>query len=180
MENDTKTRAERFVEYVLRRSEQDTGFAARLRRADNRDTEDQSWGALAAFGVDLERDQERLPFALIGAAICRAGLEKDGEHGLGSALEACFEDSGADASERQKAGSARLRRLLACASVREACQTLRPLLQMINGKSRRSLCHAALLRDLLYFETAGAERIKKHWAMDFYAPARKEPEEAES
>ena len=59
-----------FVAFVLKRSQEDAGFAARLRRADNPDTEDQSWGILAAF-VNLERDAERLPYAVIGAALCR-------------------------------------------------------------------------------------------------------------
>lgn len=180
MENDKRTHAGRFVEYVLRRSSQDRGFAASLRRADNPDTEYQSWGTLAALKVDLERDRERLPFALVGAAICRAGLEKDGSYGLGSALGACFEDAGGEAGDGEKAGAARLRRLLACTSVRELCQVLRPLLQMINSKSRRPLCHADLLLDLLYFESAGADNIKKRWAMDFYAPARQNAENAES
>ena len=92
MNEQQTSREERFVAFVLKRSQEDTGFAARLRRADNPDTEYQSWDTLAAFGVNLEQDAERLPFALVGAALCRIKPERDGTASLGMALRSCFED----------------------------------------------------------------------------------------
>ena len=69
MENREPTRSQRFVADILEQCARDKGFAARLRRADNPDTEPYASGILCAFGVDLERDAERRPFALIGAAL---------------------------------------------------------------------------------------------------------------
>ena len=165
MAENSKTRCERFVQYVLERAKIDAGFAAKLRRADNPDTAEQSWGILAQFGVNLERDNEYLPFALIGAALCRTDYDKDGASNLGSALAASFDDFDRETNP----ASSRLRRLLACSNIREACRILRPILSLINSKSGKQLCYANLLNDLLYFNSAGQERIKKRWAMDFYA-----------
>lgn len=165
MTENSKSRCERFVRYVLERARVDTGFAAKLRRADNPDTANQSWGILAKFGVNIEKDNECLPFALIGAALCRTDYEKDGGNNLGSALAASFDDF----DRENNPAASRLRRLLACDNVKEACQILRPILSLINSKTSRQLCHANLLNDLLFFNSAGQERIKKRWAMDFYA-----------
>lgn len=192
MEEKKKSRGETFVEYVLARKAKDTGFAARMRRADNPDTEYQSWGTLAALGVNLERDRERIPSALIGAALCQSNLERDGDGGLGTVLAACLADESgeetkpvdsAGGKQKEKPGDARMRRVLACSSTAELCRTLRPLLKLINRKTsdkggKNALSHARLLTDLLYFESRdqeNMEKIKKRWAMEFYgAPGGEE------
>lgn len=161
MKEQQPSRSDCFVAFVLERSRNDTGFAARLRRADNPDTEYQSWDTLAAFGVNLERDAERLPFALIGAALCRLKPERDGNASLGAALRSCFEES-ADQ------GEVRLRRLLTCDSPEEACRVLRPLLGLLAAKAQKTLCFARLLNELLYFCGPTRERIKIRWAQDYY------------
>lgn len=166
MSEPNNDRCQQFVNYVIARARTDTGYAARMRRADNPDTEYQSWGALASFGVNLENDRERLPFALIGAALCRAKPEQDGQNSIGAALAACFENGGMD--EKDRPGANRLRKLLGCATVLEICQTLRPLLPFVADKSRRSLNYAGLLRDLLFFESRNCEKTKRRWAMDFF------------
>lgn len=161
MNEQQTSREERFVAFVLKRSQEDAGFAARLRRADNPDTEYQSWDTLAAFGVNLEQDAERLPFALVGAALCRFKPEHDGTAGLGSALCSCFEDN-ADQ------GGVRLRRLLACDSPEEACHIVRPMLSLIASRTKKPLGFARLLNELLRFGGPARERIKIRWAQDFY------------
>ncbi|MDY0145222.1 MAG: type I-E CRISPR-associated protein Cse2/CasB, partial [Kiritimatiellia bacterium] len=63
MEDQQKEKASRghsFVEYVLQRMEDDTGFGAALRRADNPATDYQAWEHLARW-CDLDKAWERLP-----------------------------------------------------------------------------------------------------------------------
>ena len=102
MESKEPTRSQRFVAAMLEQCARDKGFAARLRRADNPDTEPYAYGILCAFGVDLKQDKERRPFALIGAALSRDKRGRDGDLGLGEALRHCVED--------EEQGAARLRR----------------------------------------------------------------------
>ena len=58
-------RERQFVARVLEKCKKDAGFAARLRRADNPDTEYYALGDLCTLGINIEDDSERLPFALI-------------------------------------------------------------------------------------------------------------------
>lgn len=166
MSEQQKSREERFVDYVLEKTRLDTGFAARMRRADNRATAPQSWDCLAAFGVNLTRERELLPFALIGASLCRAKVKRNGETGLGRAMRLCF-------AENSDHGSLRMRRLLACDSAGEVCRILRPLLMLLAERLAAPLDYAGLLRELLLFGAPGQEdlreRIKARWAQDFYS-----------
>ncbi len=170
MENKKQTRSQRFVDAVLARCREDKGFAARLRRADNPDTEHYAYGLLVDFGIALERDGERRAHALIGASLSRGKREQDGTLGLGEALRRCVE------SEEQ--GEARLRRMLACRTREEACRMLRPLLALIAARDM-PLCHARLLDDLLAFHFDDARRrICLRWAQEFYGklvPAESAP-----
>ena len=68
----TANREDSFVASVIARCREDKGLAARLRRADNPATEYQSWELLAAYGIDLEQERERLPFVTVAAAIAKA------------------------------------------------------------------------------------------------------------
>lgn len=161
------SREERFVAGIMAWCEKDRGLAARLRRADNPDTEYQSWEVLARFGVRLDRDSHRLPHALISAAIAKGDYESDGQAGLGHALAGCYEDG-----RESNQAKAKLRRLLACGSVAEVCRVLRPMLSLINSKSNRRLNHARLLSQLNRFQFQ-PQRVKVGWAQDFYGrPAR--------
>lgn len=168
-----KNREDNFVEYVSRIAQNDTGFAAKMRRADNRDTEDYAWEILAGWGIDLQNDFERLPYALVGAAICREKNMTVGEKGIGALLaESCGENS--------DQGGARLRRLLACDNVREACMVLRQIVRLLQARKPGELSYSRLLKDLMYFTRGGAERVKQGWAMDFYnvVSPRKKADEA--
>lgn len=153
-----------FVDYIINRCQSDNGLRAILKRADNPSTEYQSWEVLAGFNVDLEYENQRLPYATIGAAIARAKAEKNGSAKIGNAIARCYEDG--NTSDQAKA---KLRRLLACDSVAEACRILRPLFSLIEAKGNSALDYAGLLNDLLWFGHDDSQiRIKARWAQSFY------------
>lgn len=156
------SKAEQFVSYVIERIKQDNGFAARLKRADNPATEDQSWEFLARFGVDLEKPWQRLPYCIVGAALAKAEPEADGAFPLGTAIAESFE-KGNDSDPAKT----RLRRLLACTSTEEACQVLRPLLKLMASR-RVTPNFSQVLDDLLRYVGDRQERIRARWAQDFY------------
>lgn len=156
------SRSERFVAYVIDCINKDNGFAARLKRADNPATEYQSWELLANFGVDLEKEWERLPYCTVGAALARAKPISDGNLSLGGAIAACFDDG--NQSDQAKA---RLRRLLACTSTAEVCRILRPLLTLMVSRNVTP-DFSQLLEQLLWYSGNGQERIRARWAQDFY------------
>ncbi len=156
------TWSQRFVDTVIRRCEKDKGLAARLRRADNPATEYQSWELLASLNVDLERDSERLPFAIVAAAIAKAKTDSNGSLTLGRAIVACYEKEGNDSSQAK----ARLRRLLACDDLEELTRILRPLLSLIQSKAK-PLDYVKLLNQLRFF-TRNSQSIKARWAQEFY------------
>ena len=153
-----------FVDYIINRCQNDNGLRAALKRADNPATEYQSWDMLAGFHINLEYENQRLPHATIGAAIARTKAERNGSVKIGQAVARCYEDG--NASDQAKA---KLRRLLACDSVAEACRILRPLLSLIEAKSNTALDYASLLDDLLWFGHDDSQtRIKARWAQSFY------------
>jgi len=155
-------RDERFVSGVIQQCLKDKGLAARLRRADNPATEYQSWELLAAYGIDLEKDYQRLPFVTVVAAIAKAKVEHNGRVGLGRALAACYDD-GRDSNQAK----ARLRRLLACDDLPELCRILRPLLSLIDSKASQTLDYTRLLGQLRRFPF-NAQQVKAQWAQEFY------------
>ena len=153
-----------FIDYIIDRCQGDNGVRAALKRADNPATEYQSWEILAGFKVDLEYENQRLPYATIAAAIARAKIEKNGVTKIGAAIARCYEDG--NASDQAKA---KLRRLLACDNVPEACRILRPLFSLIEAKGGVTLDYVQLLNDLLWFGHDDSQpRIKARWAQDFY------------
>ncbi|NLB30281.1 MAG: type I-E CRISPR-associated protein Cse2/CasB [Alcaligenaceae bacterium] len=156
------SREDEFVDYIIKRCQQDKGFAARLRRADNSATEYQSWEILGRW-VDLENAWERLPYATVAAAIARSKVDRNGTLGLGQGLAKCYSDKNTE-SDKGGPANARLRRLLACNDTQEVCRVIRPLLTMIGGRVDQPLNYGQLLRDLRYF----SEKSKIRWAQDFY------------
>ncbi|MGC1329030.1 type I-E CRISPR-associated protein Cse2/CasB [Pseudomonas sp.] len=158
----TANRDDRFVASVMARCQQDKGLAARLRRADNPATEYQSWELLAAWGIDLERDAQRLPFATVAAAIARAKVGANGSLTLGRAIAACYDDG--NQSDQAKT---RLRRLLACDELAELCRLLRPVLTLVESRVGKPLDYARLLRQLRRF-TIADQAVKAQWAQEFY------------
>ncbi|MCH8499921.1 MAG: type I-E CRISPR-associated protein Cse2/CasB [Marinobacter sp.] len=158
-----KSRDQRFVEAVIERCQNDKGLAARLRRADNPVTEYQSWELLGWFGVDLEKDYERLPFVTLAATIAKSKVERNGSLTLGKAIAACYED-GRESSQAK----ARLRRLLASSELAEVCRILRPILTLIDSKVSQPLDYVRLLRQLRFFGFESGQRTKTQWAQEFY------------
>ncbi len=159
-----------FVEYVINRCQADNGLRAALKRADNPATEYQSWEVLAGFKINLEYDNERLPYAAIAAAIARAKIEKNGALQIGQAIARCYDDG--NNSDQAKA---KLRRLLASDSVPEVCRILRPLFSLIEAKGLGTLDYARLLDDLLWFAHDDSQnRIKARWAQSFYGTSHEE------
>ncbi len=156
-------RAARFVDDVIEKCSCDKGFAAHLRRADNPATEYQSWEILAYYGVDIEKEYQRLPFASIGAAIARAKVSKNGKVKLGKALARCYEDGSESSPAR-----ARIRRLLACEELSEVCRVLRSVLSLVNSKTDQPLDYITLLRQLLRFNW-DRKRVQVQWAQEFYS-----------
>ncbi len=153
-----------FVDYIINRCQADKGLRAALKRADNPATEYQSWEVLAGFHINLEYENQRLPYATIGAAIARTKAERNGTAKIGQAVARCYEDGNSNDQAKAK-----LRRLLACGSVSETCRVLRPLLRLIEAKGNSSLDYARLLDDLLWFGHDDSQtRIKARWAQDFY------------
>jgi CRISPR system Cascade subunit CasB len=158
-------REERFVVGIIQLCQpgKNKGLPARLRRADNPATEYQSWEILAAYGVNLEHENERLRFGTVAAAIAKAKkIESNGPLKLGQALAACYEDGRESAQAK-----ARLRRLLACDDVSELCRIMRPLFSLIDSKVVQSLDYTRLLKQLRFFSN-NAQEIKAQWAQEFY------------
>lgn len=164
------TRGHRFVEFIIRRME-DNGNAAALRRADNPNTEYQSWDTLASFKygefeIELDKPWQRLPFTTIASAIAKAKSEQNGTVKIGQAIARCYDDG-----KESDQAKAKLRRLLACDSVEETCRILRPLFSLIHSKKTVSVDYATLLNDLLYWNN---QTTKSRWAEDFYHYKAKE------
>jgi CRISPR system Cascade subunit CasB len=155
---------QRFVSGVIQQCQQDKGLAARLRRADNPATEYQSWELLASYGIDLEYEQQRLPFVTVAAAIAKAKTERNGVLSLGQGIAACYED-GRESTQAK----ARLRRLLACDDLPELCRILRPLFSLIDSKAAQPLDYLRLLKQLRRFSFNG-QQVKAQWAQEFYGP----------
>ncbi|MEL5849832.1 MAG: type I-E CRISPR-associated protein Cse2/CasB [Candidatus Igneacidithiobacillus chanchocoensis] len=168
----TTSREDNFVAGVIASCQQDKGLAARLRRADNPATEYQSWELLAAWGIDLERDDQRLPFATVAAAIARAKVDANGRLALGRAMADCYKDG--NQSDKAKA---RLRRLLACDELAELCRLLRPVLTLVESRVGKPLDYARLLKQLRRFPFA-AQQVKAQWAQEFYGRKAEAGEDA--
>lgn len=153
-----------FVDYIISRCQASNGIRAALKRADNPATEYQSWEVLAGFHINLEYENQRLPYATIAAAIARKSPANNGVAKIGQAIARCYEDG--NASDQAKA---KLRRLLACETTAEACRILRPLFSLIEAKGNVALDYASLLDDLLWFSHEESQnRIKARWAQGFY------------
>ena len=168
------SRDQRFVEAILQRCAKDKGLAARLRRADNPATEYQSCEVLGALGIDLERDYQRLPYVTVAAAIATPKAAANGKLALGRAIASCYDDG-----RENSQAKARLRRLLACDELAEACRILRPILALIDSKVGQPIDFVRLLGQLRNFPYH-PQSIKAQWAQEFYGQAAEPVQESEA
>lgn len=160
-----------FVGGIIMRCQQDKGLAARLSRADNPATEYQSWDLLVAYGVDLEKDWQRLPFAVIASYIAKTKMKNNGNVPLGQAIAMAYSDG--QTSDQAKA---RLRRLLACDNLDELCRVLRPILSLITSRvGGQNIDCTRLLRQMTVFGV-NQQRVKTQWATEFYGRRDKDNE----
>lgn len=167
-ESNDNSREARFVNYLLSECLQNKGFAANMRRADNPNTETYSWDILIKFGVNIEKDYERLPYGLIAAAIANSKQDSNGSLLFAQAIGQVYPDGNQNDQAKM-----RLRRVLACTSTAELCHILRPLLSLVQSRLSSQSPHPekldfiTLLKDLLYFTNSNT-RIKERWAIQFY------------
>lgn len=156
--------SQNFVDYIIQRVQNHKGDAAALKRADNPNTEYQAWEILARFNVQLDQENQRLPFSTIAADIARVKPSSNGKTQVGQAIARCYEDGNESSQARAK-----LRRLLACETTVEVCRILRPLLSLIAAKGNINLDYATLLDQLLWFSHEDSRlRTKARWAQSFY------------
>lgn len=152
------SKEEKFVHFVLDRIHKDNGFRAKLSRAVSDSTEYQSWEILSTW-CDLDKEWQRLPYAIIGASLAKARSVKDGHLGIGEAIANCYPEG--NQSDQAKA---KLRRLLACKNTVEACRILRPLLNLVESKGVK-VKYSQLLHDLLGYSV---DWTPANWAQNFY------------
>ena len=152
---------EKLIAGIFNRLKNDMAFRAALKKADNPDTEYQSWEYLADYGINLEYENVRLPYTTVLAAAARSGREADGSLSLGTSLAKAYNDDRSSPPAR-----ARLRRILACSTVQEVCVVMRPVLRFIGSKGK-PLSYGKLLKDLKYFNK-NPEQIKARWAQQFF------------
>lgn len=158
----SQDKPERFVETVIVKCRKDKGYAAKLKRADNPATEYQCWEILAYFGIDLEKEYQRLPYATTAAGIAKSKAENNGTLTLGQAIASCYEDG-----KESDQAKVKLRRILACQDISEVCRILRPVFSLISSRVNQPLDYARILRQLLRFNWYELA-VKAQWAQEFY------------
>ena len=163
--NNSKTAS--FVDYVLERKSDSKGFAAKLKRADNENTEYQSWDILSRW-VDLENSLQRKAFCFIAASVARSEYSQDGSYSLGGALKQVFLQDGGEGEIEKSSVALRMRRVLACRDTNELIEILGPVLRFVESKGI-NYARKSLLNEILWFNNdSSRERTRTHWAQDFY------------
>lgn len=150
-------RSKEFVDYLFSLLGKDKGLRACFKRADNEAYEWKTWQVLRRF-VNLEHDDERRAFALIGACIAKSKQEANGSVGLGRACRIAAGNEDDDFSPR-------FMRLLSAESADELLVVLRPSLAYLVSKCG-NLDFAGILDDILAFKWK-REKIRVCWAKDY-------------
>lgn len=182
MSENTTISDTRFVDFVIdlldeknrgtnKRKPGSSAASAALKRAYNPATEYQSWEYLAraervGVRINIENDDERLPYTSIASAMAKAKVVQNGKVQIGQAIAECYKDEQNSGKDNDQA-KMKLCRLLACETTEEVCRVLRPLFSLIDAKANVQLDYAALLKDLLYFHRDN-KSVKSRWAQNFY------------
>lgn len=161
---------EKLLSGIISRCLQDSAFRSALKKADNPDTEYQSWEYLALYGVNLEFAERRYPFTTVFSAAARSGKSIDGYLKFGQALLHAYEND-----RDSMPAKSRLRRVLSCDTTEEVCIIIRPVLKFIAGKGI-PISYGLLLRDLKYFNVY-PEKTKASWAQQFFGTVPSEKQE---
>lgn len=146
----------------------DKGAIARLKRADSRELAPQVWDILLKLNISHCHFPQCL---MVGAAMCRRGEAADGKASLGEALASCYDD--------KEQGRPRFLRLLRCTDSEELLSVLRPMLGLIDSRTKQRLCYARLLDELVrYDHPTEREFIKFRWTQDFWNLTEEDEESA--
>lgn len=153
-----------FVSSVINRVNQDnSAFRAAMSRADNPALESCAWEFLVPF-CNIEYENERRSFAIIGAAIAKNKPEQDVDIGFGRTLASICKNE----DDREREGK-RLRRLVSCNNVTELLPILRPILGYVASKGGKIGYHR-LLNDLLFW----SKKTQLRWVNEFYGKMKNE------
>lgn len=162
-----KTRGQAFVQWAVTKCMEDPATAAAMRKAASVNQEFRCWPFLVAFGVDINKPWERLPYVLIGSSIALTKVQTNGEMPFMAALAKIYDNGQDKSTDKQGPGEARLRRVLSCDSVEECCRVLRPVVGLVLSQSSLPVDLAGLLDDLLHFNFMQRD-VKASWATDYY------------
>ena len=152
-------RSDDFVSYLFSLKGKDKGMLASFKRADNEAYEWKTWQVLRRF-VDLERDDERRTFALVGACIAKSKQTVNGTVCLGRAFRIAAGDEGGNYSPC-------FMRVLSAESLDELLVILRPSLAYLTNQCG-NLDFCGILADVLSFKYR-RDSIRVRWAKDYLA-----------
>lgn len=153
-----KKTSEAFVSYVTSKLAWDKSFSAKLKRADNPNTEHFAWDVILPWCHSADESHRKI-FGLIGASMARKRVLTDGALSLGFAIAKIEKGS-------ENFNSARLKKILSCHDSVQLCYYLRPIIRQIES-NKLNLCYEQLLNQLLFFDLY-PDRQKKKWAKDCY------------
>ncbi len=163
--DDNKSTA--FVNYIINVVNENKGYAARMRKADNDATEYQAWDILANW-VDLEKINERKAYSLIGASLARAKTSRDGNLSLGEALRMIHYKDNPSLEIEKSSTALRFRRILACKDQEELLNLLRVTLRYVESKDL-VINYCQLLNEILWFNSEKSrDWTRSKWAKHFF------------
>ena len=158
-----------FVTYVVNQINDDRGkgFGAKLRKADNENTEYQSWEILSNW-VNLEWEINRKAYGMVSASLARMKPKMNGSVSLGEALRRVHLKNKGSEDLEKSSSALRLRRILSCKETEELIEILKPVVRYLESNDIL-LDYARLLDEILWFNhDTSRERTRARWARDFF------------